>query len=113
MTSTAAARYFCPFLDSEVVLTSERSRHITERHPEIVHGLGLKIAGTLADPDTIRRSAREPSALLFSRRYTEAGVGVHIVIVTLRDDGPPPRHWIVTAYSARRLPVGETVWTRS
>src|SRR5262245_54239326 len=67
----------------------------------------------VADPDVIRRSAREASARLFSRWYTDLRHGRHSVVVVLSERGDSARHWIVTAYTARRLAAGEIEWHRS
>ncbi len=64
---------------------------------------------TLADPDQVRRSVRFGNARLFSRWYDD--LGKHVVVVVISE--PDGRHWIVTAYIARRLAEGETEWKRS
>jgi hypothetical protein len=58
-----------PFLKAEVELSDERERHIAERHPDLLPDNRDRIAGTLADPDLVRRSARFTGARLFSRWY--------------------------------------------
>ena len=65
---------------------------------------------TLVDPDHVRRSVRFGSARLFSRWYAELDKHVVVVVVSAAQ---PRRHWIITAYLARKLAEGEAEWTRS
>lgn len=39
--------------------------------------------------------------------------GKYIVVVVVSETGPVKRHWIITAYIARKLVGGETEWKRS
>jgi hypothetical protein len=71
------------------------------------------IADVLADPDQIRRSSRVGNARLFSRWFPEIRGGKHVVVVVLSEFSHPKRHWVVTAYVARRLAEGETEWERN
>jgi hypothetical protein len=105
-------RFVCPWLGAEVELTEERERHIEEEHQELLPAHRDKIAEALADPDTIARSRRADSGRLFSRWYTDLGRGRHVVVVVVRQASDPARHWIVTAYMARRLPTGGIEWRR-
>jgi hypothetical protein len=50
-------------------LTEEREKHIADSHPDLLPDHGDKIAGTLADPDEVRRSARFAGARVFSKWY--------------------------------------------
>ena len=106
-------RLACPYLGGEVELTEERERHITERHPDLLPDHRERLAETLADPDEVRRSARFGQARLFSRWYDDVRQGKHIVVVIVSEPEPNRRHWIITAYLARRLAGGETEWKRS
>ena len=103
-------RFSCPQLRGSVEWTEERERHVAERHPELLPEHRDLIAETVADPDQVRRSARFPEARLFSRWYPEVRGGKHVVVVVV--SGPAGRHWIVTAYVARRLAEGEVEWKR-
>ena len=103
----------CPFFEAEVEFTEEREHHIAEHHPDLLPEHRGKIAATLADPDQVRASARFPSAKLFSRMYTDLRGGKHVVVVVVSDEAPPRRHWVITAYAARRLAGGEVEWKRS
>ena len=63
---------------------------------------------TTADPDAVRRSVRFVNARLFSKWYAEQNKYVVVVVIT----EPTGRHWIVTAYMARKLAAGEIEWNR-
>ncbi|MBI1955364.1 MAG: hypothetical protein HYS38_03125 [Acidobacteria bacterium] len=107
------ASFPCPYLNAEVKLTEEREKHIAEHHPELLPAHRNQITTTLADPDLIRRSIRLGRARLFSRWYTELGGGKHLVVVVVSDPVAGGRHWIITAYFARKLAEGEIEWSRS
>ncbi len=102
----------CPYLKGEVELTEEREQHIAQRHPDLLPEHRERIAQTLADPDQVRRSVRFGSARLFSRWYTDLRGGKHVVVVTVSELDAAQRHWIITAYMARRLAQGEVEWSR-
>jgi hypothetical protein len=106
------SRFPCPYLGGEVELTEERERHITERHPDLLPEHRQYIAETLAVPDQVRTSARFGSAKLFSRWYTDLRHGKYVVVVVVSELEPRARHWIITAYIARKLASGEIEWAR-
>ena len=108
-------RFPCPYLGHEVELTAERERHIAERHPDLLPEHRDKLGATISDPDQIRRSPRFPNARVFSRGFATVATGLekHVVVVVVSDPAPSRRHWIVTAYLARRLAEGEAEWRRS
>lgn len=105
-------RFPCPYLKGEVELTPQREHHIAERHPDLLPEHRDRIAETLAEPDQVRRSGRFGSAKLFSRWYTDVRRGRHVVVVVVSELGPRERHWIITAYLARKLAEGEVEWKR-
>ena len=107
------SRYPCPYLKGEVELTEERERHIAERHPDLLPEHRDRIAATLAEPDQVRRSVRFGSAKLFSRWYTDLRQGKHVVVVVVSELDQSERHWIITAYMARKLAEGEIEWKRA
>ncbi len=107
------SRFFCRYLSDEVELTTERERHIAENHPDLLPKYRDLIAETLADPDQIRISAHFKNARLFSRWFGNMRGGKYIVVVVISESGPVGRHWIITAYIARKLVGGETEWKRS
>jgi hypothetical protein len=104
------ARFSCPYLKGEVDLTEERERHIAQRHPDLLPEHRDRMVETLADPDEVRRSVRFGSAKLFSRWYSDLKKGKHVVVVVVSEIDPEQRHWIITAYMARRLAEGEVEW---
>ena len=106
-------RFSCPYLGGDVELSEERERHIGERHPDLLPEHRERLATTLAEPDEVRRSARFGEARLFSRWYDDVRQGKHVVVVVVSDSGPNARHWVVTAYLARKLIPGQTEWKRS
>lgn len=106
-------RFPCPYLKGEVELTEERERHIGERHPDLLPQHRARMAETLSDPDQVRRSARFAGARLFSRWYNDQERGKYVVVVVISQSEPRARHWIITAYLARKLAEGEVEWNRS
>ena len=102
----------CPYLGGEVELSCEREAHITERHPDLLPEHRDRLIATISDPDQVRGSRRFGTAKLFSRWYSDVRGGKHVVVVVVSTaDGG--RHWIVTAYIARKLVEGEIEWARS
>lgn len=106
-------RFPCPYLGAEVELTDERSVHITRHHPELLPEHLEALSRTLADPDEMRRDERFPGTRAFSRWFDDVKGGKHVVVMVV-SDAAPVRHWVVTAFIARRLSAkGEVEWTRS
>lgn len=101
----------CPYLNGQVEMTDEREQHITERHPDLLPQYRQSIADTLAHPDAVRRSARFANARLFTRWFDAIRDGKYVVVVVVSNVSPE-RHWIVTAYIARKLAEGELEWKR-
>jgi hypothetical protein len=101
----------CPFLGGDVELTQEREQHIRERHPDLLPAYREELKQTLADPDQVRRSTRLANARLFSRWFDNIRGGKHLVVVVLSE--PSGRHWMVTAYLARKLAEGVAEWKRN
>jgi hypothetical protein len=103
----------CPHLHGKVELTAERERHIAEHHPDLLPEHRQRIIETVTDPDQVRRSSRMRNARLFARWFDDLRGGKNVVVVVVSDPGHEGRHWIVTAYIARRLTAGEIEWVRS
>ena len=103
----------CPYLSSEVELSSEREKHIAEHHPDLLPEYRDCIAETLLEPDQVRLSARFKNARLFTRWFDSVRGGKYIVVVVISETKPSKRHWIVTAYMARRLVGGDIEWKKS
>lgn len=102
----------CPYLKANVELTDERESHIARNHPDLLPEYRTQLIETLATPDQIRRSARCEVSRLFSRWYDSIRNGKHIVVVVV-SDYKNRRHWIISAYLARKLTTGEIEWKRS
>ncbi len=105
-------QFYCQYLKAAVELTEEREIHIAEHHPDLLPAHRDRIATTLADPDHVRRSTRFSSARLFSRWYTDLIGGKHVVVVVV-SQASKQRHWIATAYIARKLVEGEIEWEKN
>jgi hypothetical protein len=50
---------------------------------------------------------------LFSRWFGDLRGGKHCVVVIVSEAEPAERHWVITAYIARRLAEGDIEWQRS
>ena len=107
------SHFSCPYLSGEVELSNERERHIAENHPDLLPEYREQIAETLAAPDQIRISVRFRDARLFSRWFDNVRGGKHVVVVVVTGSDSVSRHWIITAYIARKLAGGEIEWKRS
>ncbi|MDX2029042.1 MAG: hypothetical protein SF339_00110 [Blastocatellia bacterium] len=107
------ALFPCPYLGCDVELTEEREMHIAEQHPDLLPQYRDALAETLAAPDSIRRSERFGNARMFTRWFDTVRDGKYVVVVVVTDPAPAQRHWIITAYIARKLAGGVTEWTRS
>lgn len=108
-------RFPCPYLKGEVELSDERGRHIAERHPDLYTEHWESVTGTLADPDLVRVSQRDPNTRLFTRWFGTVKGGKYVVAVVVSEvGGEPRRHRLGTAYITRRLGQGEAVeWQRN
>jgi hypothetical protein len=106
-------RFPCPYLSGEVEWTDERERHVAERHPELLPVHRGRIAQTLVDPDEVRTDADYPNTHLFFRWYDDLLGGKNVVVaVVSAESSAEVRHWIVTAFIARRPPRGDLEWKR-
>ncbi len=106
-------RLSCPYLGSAVELTDERQEHILARHPDFLPEYFEQLRETLANPDEIRRDNRFPATRLFSRWFESVKRGKFVVVAVVSDEPSPARHWVVTAYIARRVVQGVTEWNRN
>ena len=104
--------FFCPYLSGPVELTDERQEHITDHHPDLLPENLNCIKETISDPDQIRRSKRFHNARLFTRWFEDVNRGKYVVVVVVTDQ-ELPRHWIITAYIARKLAQGDVEWQKS
>jgi hypothetical protein len=94
-------------------LREERERHIIENHPDLLPEHRHRNGKTMADPDQVRTSNRFKDARLFSRWFADVRGGKYIVVVVVSDSGTVCRHWIITAYIARKLVGGEIEWKKN
>jgi hypothetical protein len=92
----------CPYLAEGVEWTGERERHISERHPELLPDHRARIAQTVVDPDEVRSDGW----------YDDLLGGKNVVVAVVSAEAPEVRHWIVTAFIARRPPGGDLEWKR-
>ena len=103
----------CAYLGAEVELSDERERHVQDRHPDLLPKRRDKIAVTLAEPDQVLRSSRFSRSRSFVRWFDALRGGTYVVVVVVSEAGIQSRHWVITAYIARRLTGGEVEWVRS
>lgn len=102
---TMSQFFFCPYLGAEVELTDEREQHIRVSHPGTLPDYRSELVETLAEPDLVRPSDRDPRGLRFSKWFDSIRTGRYFVVVTI-SDSDPTRHWMITAYTARKLARG-------
>lgn len=102
----------CPYLGTTVELSGEREAHIIASHPGTLPDYLEQLANTLKKPDLIRGSDRDPTALLFSRWFESIRTGRYMAVVTVSDVASS-RHWVITAYTARKLTGGNPLWQKS
>jgi len=100
-------------MHAEVELTAERERHIAERHPDLLPEHRTRIAETLAAPDMVRQSVWFANAMLFARWFDTIRGGKHVVVVVIGDGLPKERHWMATAYLARKVEERGILWKRN
>ncbi len=103
----------CPYLGGTVELTDERQQHILSKHPDFLPEYFNQLAQTVADPDEVRQDNRFPATRLFARWFTDVKGGKFVVVAVVSDPPPQNRHWIVTAYIARKLAQGAIEWKRN
>ena len=78
---------------------------VSEKHP-VLAGHEAEVSATLADPDEIRRSRKDPQVLLFYREAKPRW----LCAVVRRSDGAG---FLITAYPTDAVKAGERIWTRS
>lgn len=79
---------------------------VSYKHP-VMAGRERDVARTLADPDEVRRSRKDPAVLLF---YQQAADRRWLCGVSRREGGIG---FLITAYPTDAIKAGETVWTKS
>lgn len=106
------ARFPCPHLNGDVELTDERERHIAAHHPDLMAEHSARIAETLSDPDEVRTDTDYPNTRVFLRWCDELREGKYVAVAVISDQPLGSRHWIVTAFLARKPPRGDIEWNR-
>jgi hypothetical protein len=81
----------CPYLNRNVELTEERQQHIIQTHPKTLPDYWVELAETINNPDHIRQSKLDSSALLFSKWFDTIRSGRYFVVVVVANS-PPQRH---------------------
>src|SRR5579859_7163462 len=101
--------FYTPYLKSDVVLTSERKRHILLRHSDLgsMQDIEQMIQETLLAPAIVQRSATDIHGLVFARWHPQLHKGKFLLVMVIAD---PERNWIITAYSSNEVPEGEILW---
>jgi hypothetical protein len=105
-------RFPCPYLHGEVELTDEREQHIAAHHPDLLPQHRWRIGEALADPDEVRQDSDYPNTRIFFRWYDDLRDGKYVVVAVVSPQPPDTRHWIVTAFMARKPPKGDLEWKR-
>jgi hypothetical protein len=101
----------CPVLDSRVLLSEERLRHIVAHHPELGPDPRSLVATVLADPDILMASDRDDGVRYCYGRYDDRGRSrIAVVIVAAPGGGVLP--WVVSAHLTRRRRNGVVLWQR-
>ncbi len=103
----------CPFLGDVVHLSSERINHIRDGHPEfgaMEQGLMIEtIRKALEDPTIVIQSRKDPDGVVFAKWEPLIYDGKYVVVAVITS---PERNWVITAFIARAIPKGTTLWTR-
>ncbi len=102
----------CPYLKGEVEFSEERECHIKERHPDLLPYYREQLIATINDPDEVRISSKLINARLFSKWHDDIKKGKYVVVVVVSEDKKDKRHWVITAYIARKISGGEIEWRK-
>jgi len=105
------ARFNAPYFKTDVILTSERRRHIMWRHSDLgtAQQVDQIILETLFGPAIIQKSRRDIDGLIFIKWHPQLHNGKFLLVVVIDD---PDRKWIITAYSSHEIPEGEIIWQK-
>jgi hypothetical protein len=98
-------RFPCPRLNAHIELTDERREHIVATHVDGQNVLE-RLRQTFEIPDVVMKD-RVSGEFLLARVFDFPGRPRHIVGIVLRDEPAgvaEARMWVVTAFTARRLP---------
>ena len=104
-----AALFYAPYFKKEVILTSERRRHILWRHSDLGSAQQVEelIQKTLTEPAIVQKSRTDKDGIILVKWHPELHNGKFSLVVVIDD---PARKWIITAYSSHEIPEGEILW---
>lgn len=94
-------------------MTDERVTHIGLKHSDILTDVQSYIGDTIGSPDEVRLSVKDSEVRLFVRWFPQLLSGKYSIVVVRTNEAPELRHWIMTAYIARRLTGGTVEWQRA
>jgi hypothetical protein len=100
---TTAATFHCPHLNANITLSIPRAQHIIEQHPRTWPDLRTEITATLANPDRIFPSKSDPEAQQFVKWFDTIRTGRYMIVIVV-SQSDLDQHWIITAYTMRKLP---------
>ena len=90
-------------------LTAERRLHLETAHPEMVDQV-LRVAETLATPDTIVRSRTDAMVELFYKHYPSTPVTEKFLCTVVKV--LPEDLFIITAYYTDTVKRGAVLWEK-
>lgn len=100
-------KFYCSYLETEVILTLERKTHVRTYHPDVQKHTG-KIREVLLSPDQIRESKYDEDAILFYKFYPEIKGGKYVSVVVKKG----ARNVILTCYLTDRIKGGALLWKK-
>ena len=107
-------RWFaCPYVNTEVELTDEREQYILGKHDLVANADWAFLAGTLREPQEVRRSLTDKDARVFLRWYDELERGKYVAVVVIDHSESSGRLWVVTSYITDQPRRGEIEWRRA
>ena len=90
-------------------LTAERRLHLETAHPEMIDQV-LRVAETLATPDTIVRSRTDAMVELFYKHYSSTPVTDKFLCTVVKV--LPEDLFIITAYYTDTVKRGAILWEK-
>jgi len=101
--------FHAPYFNTEVILTSERRRHILLRHSDLgsFEQLEAMILETVIAPAIVQKSRTDKYGKVFAKWHPKLHNGKFLLVVVIDE---PERKWIITAYSSHEIPEGDIVW---
>ena len=90
-------------------LTAERRLHLATAHPEMIDQI-LRVAETLAHPDTIVRSRTDAMVELFYKHYPSTPVTDKFLCAVVK--ALPDDPFMITAYYTDTVKRGAVLWEK-